>query len=113
MFTLNITCSTANKIDERIFDILYYIQNTLFSSKDKCNFYITILMYIRKPTSFHSNKTFFSLQGFKATMAYENCLTQKENQTLANSTDTVCDFKTIISEVNFTMRADITILLRS
>lgn len=67
-------------------------------------------MYVRKPTSFHSNKTFFSLQGFKATMAYENCLTQKENQTLANSTDTVCDFKTIISEVDFAQFVEYLIL---
>lgn len=49
-------------------------------------------------TSIFTACVVFSILGFKATMAYENCLTQKENQTLENSTDTVCDFKTIISE---------------
>lgn len=72
--------------------------------------------YIRGPTIFHTNKVlFFFLQGFKATMTYENCLAQKENQTLENLTDIVCDFKTIISEVYFFITVDtcITILLRS
>lgn len=42
---------------------------------------------------------FTVVAGFKATMTYEDCLKRAENITQVNGTNTVCDFKTIISEV--------------
>ncbi|XP_062593065.1 sodium-dependent neutral amino acid transporter B(0)AT3-like [Saccostrea cucullata] len=49
-------------------------------------------------TSIFTACVVFSVLGFKATMAYEDCLAKDENTTLENGTNTVCDFKTIISE---------------
>jgi hypothetical protein len=53
-------------------------------------------MYVTK-CPFISNR--YVIAGFKATMAYEDCLKRVENTTQVNGTSAVCDFKTIISEV--------------
>ncbi|XP_048755020.2 sodium-dependent neutral amino acid transporter B(0)AT3-like [Ostrea edulis] len=49
-------------------------------------------------TSIFTACVVFSILGFKATMTYEDCLKRAENITQVNGTNTVCDFKTIISE---------------